>query len=240
MHHKNMKKTLLNIAVLASIITPSIAFAAWYNPLTWFKKTPVSIQVPAEITDGVSIQPSSSKPVITNTITVENPKLQSQINELIQQNNSLQNQLSILTAKYDAVVKENQSLKDKSSSKSNPNAYVTTNAKGIFTISNLSDSTIHITAIDYSASTVGYTPNKTTITTSDSQDSGELLQYNENNNYAFDRSIIIPPHKNASVTISIYYAKNQEGTLKKIDTQVVPKLTKITTEESVTIDGLPL
>lgn len=99
---------------MAILILPSVTFAAWYNPFSWFAKTPATVIVPTES----PIQSATStlvalpvpKPVITNTITVEDPKLQSQINELAQSNTDLQVKLSTLTGQYNALVLQNASL----------------------------------------------------------------------------------------------------------------------------------
>lgn len=111
-----MKKTLLSIAVFVSVLIPSVTFASWYNPLSWFRKAPVSVVVPvvqpiqatADIVAPVALP--VSKPVITNTITVEDPKLQSQINDLAKSDTDLQVQLASLTAKYNILVAQNTSL----------------------------------------------------------------------------------------------------------------------------------
>lgn len=110
-----MKKTLLYIAVLGVIVIPSVTFAAWYNPFSWFAKTPTTVIVPIQSPIQVATSTPEAlpvpKPVITNTITVEDPKLQSQINTLIQQNSTLQTQLASLTMQYNIIVADNVSLK---------------------------------------------------------------------------------------------------------------------------------
>lgn len=106
-----MKKSLFIASFLAIIALPSITFAAWYNPFTWFQKTPVSVSVPEVIpTNAAPVALPIPKPVITNTITVEDPKLQSQINELAQNNTDLQIKLSALTSEYNVLVSQNASL----------------------------------------------------------------------------------------------------------------------------------
>lgn len=110
-----MKKTLLYIAVFASVLVPSVTFASWYNPFSWFKKPETTIIAPAETipTSVATTTPailSTPKPIITNTITVTDPKLQSQINTLEQQNATLQSQLISLTAQYNSLVSQNTSL----------------------------------------------------------------------------------------------------------------------------------
>jgi len=102
-----MKKYILYAVVLGALI-PSVTFAAWYNPFSWFKKPQTSISSPTEpVVENIQVP---SKPVITNTITVENPKLQAQINALIQSNTDLQVQLSAITAKYNTLVSQNIAL----------------------------------------------------------------------------------------------------------------------------------
>lgn len=102
-----MKKYILYAVIIGAII-PSVTFASWYNPFSWFKKSNTSIPSPTEpIVEHIQVP---SKPVITNTITVENPKLQSQINALIQSNTDLQVQLSAMTAKYNTLVSQNIAL----------------------------------------------------------------------------------------------------------------------------------
>lgn len=111
-----MKKTLLYIAVLGTFIVPSVVSAAWYNPFSWFQKAPVSVVVPVETTSTVPVESPvptplpAPKPIITNTITVTDPKLQSQINVLEQQNVTLQTQLSSLTAQYNSLITQNTAL----------------------------------------------------------------------------------------------------------------------------------
>lgn len=101
------------------LAVPSVTMAAWYNPLSWFKKAPASVTAPIEDTIQPVIDPvpvddptplPGPKPIITNTITVTDPKLQSQINTLIQQNTALQAQVASLTTQYNGLVKENSTL----------------------------------------------------------------------------------------------------------------------------------
>lgn len=110
-----MKKTLLYIAVFALIIIPSVTFAAWYEPWTWFQKSEPTVVVPVTETAEIPVVTAPAilptpKPIITNTITVTDPKLQSQINTLEQQNATLQAQLTSLTAQYNSLVSQNTSL----------------------------------------------------------------------------------------------------------------------------------
>jgi len=109
-----MKKTLNIGIILGILVIPAVTFASWYNPLSWFKKAsisvPASVETPAEVPVTAPQPIPSPKPIITNTITVENPKLQAQINTLIQQNTDLQSQLVGLTAKYNNLVATNASL----------------------------------------------------------------------------------------------------------------------------------
>lgn len=111
-----MKKPLFIASFLVILAIPSVTLAAWYNPLTWFKKTnPVVVSSPA-VQENTQIQVPNPeelpapKPVITNTITVEDPKLQSQINSLIKSNSDLQTELATVTVQYNSLVKQNASL----------------------------------------------------------------------------------------------------------------------------------
>lgn len=110
-----MKKSLY-VAVFLMVLVPSVTFAAWYNPLSWFRKAPVSVTMPVEMPIEATAQIIApvalpvSKPVITNTITVTDPKLQSQINELAKSNTDLQIQLASLTTKYNVLVASNTNL----------------------------------------------------------------------------------------------------------------------------------
>jgi septal ring factor EnvC (AmiA/AmiB activator) len=96
-------KRFLFIVMLISI--PSITLAAWWNPLTWFNKTPEPV-----VTQTILPEPNYETPeptietdpavvapqVVTKTITVQDPKLQQQIDALLQENSQLQIQVANL------------------------------------------------------------------------------------------------------------------------------------------------
>lgn len=110
-----MKKSLYVAVFLGILIVPSITMAAWYNPVSWFKKAPVSVVVPVEQPKAATVintpvKLPEPKPVFSNNITVENPKLQAQINTLIQSNTDLQIQLASLTTKYNVLVANSNDL----------------------------------------------------------------------------------------------------------------------------------
>lgn len=65
---KNYRKTVL-LGVLAIIIVPSVAFASWWNPFTWFKKNPPrQEQAPIATMTETPVQKSEeTKPVPTVT-----------------------------------------------------------------------------------------------------------------------------------------------------------------------------
>lgn len=109
-----MKKTLNIGIILGIILIPTVVSAAWYNPFSWFKKTPTVIETTIQTTPEAPVKTPEAipapKPIITNTITVADPKLQAQINTLLKQNADLQTQLVDLTGKYNALVATNADL----------------------------------------------------------------------------------------------------------------------------------
>ena len=64
----------LKILSLIVFITPSIVFASWWNPLTWFQKpVPVVQQAPVQpvITKAVSQKLASQKTITTKAVKKE-------------------------------------------------------------------------------------------------------------------------------------------------------------------------
>ena len=95
--------------ILLAIIIPQAAFAAWWNPLSWFKKQSIdqekaellerlvgleekvnSQEVATSTAQEESVKSEIREKIITQTITVDNPDLQKRINDLIEENISLQ------------------------------------------------------------------------------------------------------------------------------------------------------
>ncbi len=96
---KSFNKFFL-VAALAFLF-PHIAFAAWWNPLSWFKNQAPIIQENAEQQSSSPVQSADSvddsdvqERIIERVITVSDPKAQLQINQLIKENAELRIQLS--------------------------------------------------------------------------------------------------------------------------------------------------
>ena len=85
-------KKYLPILILCLLIIPSVTQAAWWNPLTWgHKDSSSNVSEPApqsEVAQPV-VKTETEPKVVTKTITVQDPKLQTQIDSLLQQIASL-------------------------------------------------------------------------------------------------------------------------------------------------------
>lgn len=110
-----MKKYLF-VFTLAVFIIPSFVSAAWWNPLSWSKNKNAEVVEPVKTKSRAATEPSekSTKPAIvekivekpiiqTQTITVQDPALQAQVNSLIAENTSLK-------AEVEKLLKANKSL----------------------------------------------------------------------------------------------------------------------------------
>lgn len=80
-----MKKTLIGLALIGFLI-PQITFAAWWNPLTWFKKQP-KVEAKIEMVATSTISIATSTPVTEKIVTkqkkiVENKKLPKDLTSL--------------------------------------------------------------------------------------------------------------------------------------------------------------
>lgn len=94
---------------LVALLVPQIAMAAWWNPVSWFKKQSIdqektellerlveleekadSQEVATSTASEESVKSEIREKIITQTITVDNPDLQKRINALIEENISLQ------------------------------------------------------------------------------------------------------------------------------------------------------
>src|ERR1035437_9042679 len=102
-----MKKYLL-VLLLRVFIIPSILFASWWNPLSWFNKSDstikqvqpkqsVNTQTPQE---NVIEKPTIQEKTVVKTITVDNPELQKKIDELSQKLTDESDQLIQATTQY--------------------------------------------------------------------------------------------------------------------------------------------
>lgn len=102
-----MKKFLWLLCATV-LIAPSVASAAWWNPLSWFEKpnTPTE-QVQVNVQDQqppiaenqtTEQTPVVQEKIIEKTITVDNPELQKQINSLLQENADLKTKVISLTS----------------------------------------------------------------------------------------------------------------------------------------------
>ena len=72
-----MKKTIM-AGLFVGLLFPTFAFAAWWNPATWFEKTPTLIQTAENISTQTSTSTSSLQNQI-DTLTKENNALKQQI-----------------------------------------------------------------------------------------------------------------------------------------------------------------
>ncbi len=109
-----MKKYILILLITAFII-PSVVSASWWNPFNWFSKgtveTPTTdISVVETVPDAtapvpVTPTPKPTVPQVVQTITVQDPALQKQINELIAENAALKAQISNLTEQLSQIKK---------------------------------------------------------------------------------------------------------------------------------------
>lgn len=94
-------KRILSAFILI-LIVPQIATAAWWSPASWFKQKPVD-------TEEIKVDTKNSKPdiavisdmqtpvkekIVEKVITVSDPKLQAQINDLVRENTELKNTLN--------------------------------------------------------------------------------------------------------------------------------------------------
>lgn len=117
-----MKKYAPLVAV-AVLVIPSVAFAAWWNPFTWFQSSNTDLTQPVQqrtaeqsatenstnITTNLgniaSSVPVSTTQVTGQTTTKNNSQLQSEINVLTVNNNSLQSKLANIESQLTAAQK---------------------------------------------------------------------------------------------------------------------------------------
>lgn len=98
-----MKKFLWFLST-TMLIVPSIASAAWWNPLSWFERESVQteqIQINTQeqqSTTTTKQTPIIQEKIVEKTITVDNLELQKQINSLLQENADLRVKVSSLTS----------------------------------------------------------------------------------------------------------------------------------------------
>lgn len=125
------KHILGSIFTLSLLAAPSITFAAWYNPFTWFTPAPVSESVMVEERSAPTAPTTTSladkpepvvqyveKPVIkevirTVTQTVENPATRQQLQDALAKNTQLTNQIQ----EYQNLIKQYESANQQLNSK---------------------------------------------------------------------------------------------------------------------------
>ncbi len=109
-----MKKYLKGL-FLVLLIIPSIATASWWNPFSWKEKAELStIQILPENSDNSKVllestEQEESKPqvskIVEKVITVDNPVLQKQINDLVAENVALKQEIQALNVKINELNK---------------------------------------------------------------------------------------------------------------------------------------
>ncbi len=109
-----MKKYLACL-ILVVLTSPLIADASWWNPFSWKEEVvPSTVQIIPENSDNYkvdskSIKEEESKPevskIIEKVITVDNPVLQKQINDLIAENVTLKQEIQVLNTKINEISK---------------------------------------------------------------------------------------------------------------------------------------
>ena len=119
-------KKLLPILILALII-PQVAFAAWWNPLSW-RKRPIEEPPHIQVTDGETVKEqilegvdktnaaqNKIKPVVEErVIRVADPTLQAKINTLITENVTFRAriaELEAILARYTSIEKQNETTR---------------------------------------------------------------------------------------------------------------------------------
>lgn len=129
----NRKILFGSFSVFCLLIIPSITFAAWYNPFTWFTPSAPKSEVVLEehtistTTPAVStVSPATPDPVIqyvekpvikevvkTVTQTVEDPAVRQQLNDALAKNTQLTNQVQ----QYQNLIKQYESANQQLNSK---------------------------------------------------------------------------------------------------------------------------
>ncbi len=106
-----MKKYIFSIAILS--IVPSVAFASWWNPATWFQSpSGENNQSVQQLTQQFSTttEATSTISIINQSVaTTSQAMLQSEINMLTMQNNSLQSKLNSIESQL-ALAQKNYSM----------------------------------------------------------------------------------------------------------------------------------
>lgn len=89
------------IALVSFAIIPSVASAAWWNPLSWGRTIPVTAPVmisAVSVPETASTTPVEPPAVITKTVTVSDPAQAAKITALMAQVSDLNSQISALTS----------------------------------------------------------------------------------------------------------------------------------------------
>ncbi|OGG72843.1 hypothetical protein A3A38_02645 [Candidatus Kaiserbacteria bacterium RIFCSPLOWO2_01_FULL_53_17] len=125
----NQKILLGSLFVFSLLIIPSVTFAAWYNPFTWFTPVAPQSEIVLEeqtIPTTTPIATAASDPVIqyvekpvikevvkTVTQTVEDPIVRQQLQDALAKNTQLTNQIQ----EYQNLVKQYESANQQLNSK---------------------------------------------------------------------------------------------------------------------------
>ncbi len=94
-------KRILSAFILI-LIVPQIAMAAWWNPTSWLKQKSSNIEkaidetkpTQQEVSETAGVQKPVQEKIVERVITVSDPKLQLQINDLIKENAELKAKLN--------------------------------------------------------------------------------------------------------------------------------------------------
>jgi len=105
----NLTRKIFIPIFIFSLMVPQIASAVWWNPFSWFEPKSEEVKV-VEIDqlenesladDNIFPEPVTSDEVVEKAIervvTIDNPELKAQVNELIAENASLKKQVATLT-----------------------------------------------------------------------------------------------------------------------------------------------
>lgn len=109
------KQQIIPMLLITGIIYPQVTLAAWWNPLSWFQSnTTEKIEIIEDFSDlenldnveskslNSNAQNISSGRIVERIITVKDPELQKQINNLLQENLDLQKRILALTSELNS------------------------------------------------------------------------------------------------------------------------------------------
>ncbi|OHB14696.1 MAG: hypothetical protein A2431_00615 [Candidatus Zambryskibacteria bacterium RIFOXYC1_FULL_39_10] len=123
-----MKNKISVLVLLAAVMIPQVVFASWWNPFSWIKSketytAPKTQDIETKISEleskldkvtennNLNIKENIKKEievptVITKTIQVDNPELQTKINALLKENIDLQTKVGSLSSSYNNLVQQ--------------------------------------------------------------------------------------------------------------------------------------